>query len=243
MKRLALMVLAFLVLLSASGCVFLRLLELKHQLAEFDENFSVDTADGITITFLNPVILEKDMWLLGLPPSVQEVFPSHTTWMHIFEKQYAPGDREDSNFDLSVSSRFQDSKLTDFGISEGYFAFIPKEAVLLTIRSLGKVEFNVASRKGSLEVTDDDSIEDFAAPNRQNIVNTLGIPYLQNEGNETRSLEYRYILLPPPSQAKSEDSPKDQKVYRLRFFFDQEDEISIITGRLTFVGDIKFSYD
>ena len=243
MKRLALMVLALLVLLSASGCVFFRLLQLKHQLAKFDENFSVETADGLTVTFLNPVILERDMWLLGLPPSVQEVFPSHTNWVHIFQKQYASGDREDFNFDLSVSSRFEDRKLTEFGISEGYFAFIPKEAVLLTIRSLGKVEIDVASRKASLEVTDDDSIEDFAAPNRRNIINTLGIPYLQNEGNETRSLEYRYILLPPSTQTKSENPPGDPKIYRLRFFFDQEDEISMITGKLPFVGDIKFSYD
>jgi hypothetical protein len=243
MKRLALMMPALIVLLSASGCVFLRLLELKHQLADFDENFSVDTEDGITVRFLNPVILERDMWLLGLPPSVKDVYPTHTTWIHIFEKQYASGHREDINFDLSVSSRFEHSKLTEFGISESYFVFIPKEAVLLTIRSLGKVDIDVGSRKASLEVTDDDSIEDFAAPNRQNIVNTLGIPFVQSEGSETHSLEYRYMLLPPSTKANPENPPKDQPVYRLRFFFDQKDEISMITGRLPFVGDIKFSYD
>jgi len=195
------------------------------------------------VTFLNPVILERDMWLLGLPPSLEEVYPSHTTWTHIFEKQYEPDHREASNFDLSVSSRFEDSKLTEFGISESYFAFIPKEALLLTIRSLGKVEVNLASRKASLEVSDDDSIEDFAAPNRQNILNTLGIAYHQGEGSETRSLEYRYNLLPPPSEGRTKSRPEDPQVYLLRFYFDEDDEISWITGRLPFVGDIRFSYD
>ena len=74
-KRLLWFALLCMALLGLSGCVYLRLLEFKGQLSNFDENFSVDLEEGLSITFLNPVILQKDMWKIGLPPTIQETDP------------------------------------------------------------------------------------------------------------------------------------------------------------------------
>jgi len=229
-----------LLLLSASGCVFFRLLELRHQLARFDENFTVDTEDGLTLRFLNPVLLEHDLWLLGLPPSVRKVCPTHTTCKHIFEKQAPPGRRRDPRFDLSVSSVFRDGKLTEFAISEAYFAFIPKEALLLTIRSLGRIEVDVENRTASLKVTDDDSIEDFVAPDRQSILQTLGPPTFRKEEGGIRSLDYRFKLLAP---VEAEQPVESRHTFRFIFFFAEDDEISRISGTLPFIGEFSIRYD
>lgn len=230
------------ILISLSGCIFLRLLEVKRQLSDFDANFRVDIEDGLSLTFLHPVILEKDLFFVGLPPTLTEPDETGTTWTHIFEKQYPDDPTEDSNFDLSLSSRFADSKLNEIRISERYFAFVSKQNVLHTIRSFGNADLDVAERTASMDVTDGDPSPGVAPPEVVDILNTLGLPYARADSAGERWFEYRYRLLPPVSEQANNDSGKSAKLYRFKFTFSKTNRISRIEGNLPLLGQVNISY-
>ena len=60
---------ALLLLLPLSGCVYLRLLQIKKQLLEFDRNFSLSGRSSLVIEFKNPVLYAKDArFLIGADP-------------------------------------------------------------------------------------------------------------------------------------------------------------------------------
>ena len=234
-----------LAVLSTSGCVFLRLLELKNQLGEFDQNFSVDRSDGLTITCLNPVMLEQDMWLLGLPPTTREPSGDGVVWTLIFEKLYPESPPEPPEFDLSVTLGFVEGKLTEFHLGEEYFTLIPKDAILMTIKSLGQLKIDTAGRRAVLDIEESDAPEwNFRAPKKPDIVATLGAPYLE-EGDDDGGtiLEYHYRLVPPSSES-APDQPEDTgKEYLIRIVFSRTDHILNVSGTLPLVGSINISYE
>ena len=51
-----------------AGCVYLRLLAFKRQLADFDRHFPLRTDDGLRLGCLTPVLLPEDFRWLGLTP-------------------------------------------------------------------------------------------------------------------------------------------------------------------------------
>ncbi len=239
LTRLAIIGLA---VLTVSGCVYLRLLEFKGQLGHFDENFAVDVEDGLSITFLNPVILQKDMWKIGLPPTIQKKDAEGSTWTHIFQKQYGSAGRAEPNHDVWISLRFVDNKLTRFAVGEELFTFIPKAAVLMTLRSLGELNINFATRKASLNVEEGPGW-DFPAPNKDAILGTLGLPFAESHDGDRSTVVYSYKLMPssPPSDAY--DPKKHGLPYRFIIAFDGDDEISSITAAFPFMGSIKIDYE
>ncbi|MCI5212309.1 MAG: hypothetical protein D3910_26790, partial [Candidatus Electrothrix sp. ATG2] len=46
--------------LTLSGCVYLRLLKVKRQFKQFDKYVMVDKEDGLTFSFLKPILYEED---------------------------------------------------------------------------------------------------------------------------------------------------------------------------------------
>lgn len=243
--RIALLALLCTAVLSTSGCVFLRLLELKNQLAEFDRNFAVDHEDGLTLRFLHPVLLERDMWLLGLPPTLREPSATGVTWTLIFEKLHPAPPSEPPEFDLSVTLRFAEGKLAAFHLGEEYFALIPKQAVLMTIKSLGKVEIDTAGRQAVLEIEESHGPEwDFKAPKRSDIVATLGSPWLEEEADDDgTTLEYRYRLRKSEDRTGSARESEAGGDYLLRIAFSKTDDILNVSGTLPLVGRIHVDYE
>ena len=67
-------------LLTLSGCVWLRLLEIKNQLADFDENIRIEVADKhFIVHLLKPVLRSDDfIYLSKLQPSRKQLMPDGT---------------------------------------------------------------------------------------------------------------------------------------------------------------------
>ena len=57
--------------LALSGCLYLRLLELRNQLAEFDRYFETDLREGVKLTCRKPVLLDEDMAFFKLVPEAR----------------------------------------------------------------------------------------------------------------------------------------------------------------------------
>src|SRR5262245_8179456 len=76
------------------GCVYLRLLQLKRQLADFDKNFTVQLTPGLRLNCLNPVVLADDLKFLGFYPASTRTLGAAEQWTIRWIKEPAANVRE-----------------------------------------------------------------------------------------------------------------------------------------------------
>lgn len=229
-------------MLTVSGCVYLRLLEFKGQLGYFEENFEIDVTNGLSITFLDPVILEQDMWKIGLPPTLQDEDPGGVTWILVFDKLAGEDEPESFGREIRIDLRFVDDRLAGFAVGEELFAFIPKQAVLKTLSSLGELEISLTRRKARLTV-DRGPDQDFPLPNRAEIVGTLGPASSEESDEDARILTYSYRLRPASPLSDRYNPKKHGLPYNFLIEFDSKDLISGITAEFPFMGSLTIDYE
>ncbi|MCI5142420.1 MAG: hypothetical protein D3909_12035, partial [Candidatus Electrothrix sp. ATG1] len=102
-----------------SGCVYLRLFKVIRQFKQFDKYVMVDKEDGLTFSFLRPILYEDDIKWLGLSPVSQNNTSGVTSWKHILEKEYN-NQSEQGNYDIVFNTRYQNEKLHSIYLSERY---------------------------------------------------------------------------------------------------------------------------
>lgn len=211
-----------------SGCVFIRLLELKHQLADFDRNFAVATDNGVRIICRNPVLLSEDIRWLGLAPEKVRKLGQAEAWQVRWVKQLPPGVHESGAFDIVIELFFADDKLTRVAIPERYFTLMPKQFLLDLIRSLGgaKVDRDRRSIEAQLAV---------ARPDLPAILKILGRPTAESSKEGQTIRRYRYV--PAASAAAAHAAIFDMTVY----FDDATGDLIRWQGR-TPAGDIGFNF-
>ena len=67
------------IILLSTGCVYLRLLQVKNQLNDFEGNFDLKDQNGLKLVFKNPVLLSRDIvWLTKNNPISREHSPAFT---------------------------------------------------------------------------------------------------------------------------------------------------------------------
>ncbi|PTX94440.1 hypothetical protein [Opitutus sp. ER46] len=169
-----------------SGCVYLRLLELKHQIAAFDRHFGVQTDDGIRIICRDPVLLTDDVRWIGLAPEKAEKRGTAERWQVRWVKQLPPEVREAGTFDIVLELFFADDKLARVAIPERYFAVMPKQLLIDLLRSLGRARVDREGRAIEAQLAT-------TRPDLPGIQTLLGQPTSRTvEGAET-ILRYRYV--------------------------------------------------
>jgi hypothetical protein len=186
------------------GCVYLRLLELKHQIAAFDRNFAVQTDDGVRIVCLNPVLLSEDVRWLGLTPEQVKTVGHAEQWQVRWVKQLPPGVHETGTYDIVITMMFAEDKLTRVAIPERYFAVMPKKLLVDLLRSLGGAKVDRDRR----------SVEAQLAGNRPDlpaIQKLLGRPSEESTVNGQSLFRYRY--LPASSRGLARGAALDVAVY------------------------------
>lgn len=187
--RLALLLVAATLLLS--GCVYLRLLELKKQLGKFDEFFGIQTNDGLAILCHTPVLLSDDVRWIGLKPERIKKLGLAEQWQVRWVKQLPPGIKEAIEFDITLELTFTENKLTRIAIPEKYFAMLPKRFLVGVIKSLGSGRVDKAGRRIEAAVT---AAEIAAArPNLPGIDKLLGKPSEEHVEGSTTVVRYRYM--------------------------------------------------
>lgn len=125
-------VLAFFLLAAAlflSGCVYLRLLELKKQFARFETFFKIDTAEGLRIECLKPLLLPNDVRWLGVYPESTTVAPDKVeNWRVRWVKEAPPGTPEETVHDVELYARFIDDRLSQVSIPENISNSFPRSS-------------------------------------------------------------------------------------------------------------------
>jgi hypothetical protein len=237
---------AVLFCLTLGGCIYLRLLELRNQLADFERYFEADLREGVKITCRKPVLLDEDMAFFKLVPEARTRAGVAERWQFRWVKDGAAADENARNYEVAVDFIFVDHKLTRVILPERLFAFIPKPFFLFIVRAFGHAQIDKEKRTASTTVH-----EDFG-PNqtppqlvRQDLAAMLGTP------NETRTTEegilwrYRYRPASPSQRSGRIDvtftlSPATAKVRRIKGrVFDVTLDIAFPDSTIPPPADIK----
>lgn len=180
-------------LLSLTGCVWLHLLALKNQLADFDHYVKVDDRQGLAFHFLQPVLSVEDVrYLMELAPTAATTNGEQQTWFWTFVKQHPPTEAETARFDLTFATSFADGKLTQVAVSEPVLAILPKWFLLALVRSLGHA--HVDQRRRTASVALDDPLAKEHTLTKAELVQLLGAPWRVTDSETNYTWLYQYEL-------------------------------------------------
>jgi hypothetical protein len=230
--------LAVLLALALGGCVWLRLLEVKGQLADFDQNFRVEVADQhFVVHLLHPVMLSEDFtYLTKLNPSRIAAAPGGDRWYMDFKHAVPRGRAQAEQRLVFTMTLTPDHKLAAFAFSPLFLEMAPPAFLEASIRSLGSGKVDQGKRQ--LKVDPEDLPKLTAKlPNRQAILNVLGLPAEEQVKDDLKVLVYRF---------KAEAVPVDpdyekRRLAEAKLYFDPgKDELVRLSGR--FVG-LKLASD
>ena len=182
-----------------SGCVYLRLLELKKQIDHFDQFFGLQTSDGLAIVCHTPVLRTGDVRWIGLHPESMKTLGVAEQWRVRWVKQLPPGVTEKIEYDIVLELGFAHDRLTRVRIPERYFAVMPKQFLVGVIRSLGRGKIDRSQKKIDAVVS---AAEVAAArPDLPSIDNLLGRPTEEREEGQNTIVRYRYVPATKDSRA------------------------------------------
>ncbi len=202
--------------LGVGGCRLFRFLEVKGQLGDFSENFSVSDHDGLRLTFKKSVLLAGDIeWLMVYSPPVKTRIATDTElWTYHLVKKYPGRKSESGNFNLDMGMKLCQGKLCEIIFPERFTKYITKEVLGKVMGSVGGAEVKKLEKTSTAAVR---SLEPKEIPNFSEVIEILGRPYtkLNEEGGGV--LVYKYRL--------REKTPEGKYiVFRLILSFDEKTE-------------------
>ncbi len=196
-----------------SGCVYLRLNQVKRQLAQFDEYFELVENDDFYLIFKKPVLYSRDIaWMMKSVPSSQEKQDQNLTYNYILEKQYSSEKDKTGNYDLTIKFIFTDDRLSKVMLEKRIFVIFPKTFFIELLRTLGGATVDKRQRKVSWQFEHKLEKEPHI-PDINEVQRLLGSPYSQKDNIYT----YKYLPKKPPSADNEQE-----KYYIADFTFDKE---------------------
>lgn len=222
-----------------AGCVWLRLLEIKNQLADFDENVRVEVNNKhFILHLLNPVLLSDDfVYLSKLRPSrVEPERGGASRWYLDFHFDPAKSPEQKSKTVSFVMTYNGDQRLAAFDFSPLFVEMAPPAFLEASIRSLGAGKLDQGKKQ--LKVDPEDLPKLTATlPKTSHIVSVLGPPAEEVSENGLRVLIYRFKATARPVDKAYEE----RRVAEARLYFDPvPDELVRLKGK--FAG-LKLSID
>jgi hypothetical protein len=219
------------VTLLLSGCVYLRLLELKKQIDRFDDFFAVQTHDGLGIICHTPVLRTADVRWIGMKPETVRTLGVAEQWRVRWVKQLPPGVVEKQQFDIVLELGFANDRLTRATIPERYFAIMPKQFLVGVIRSLGRGRIDKSQKQ--IDATVSAAEVAAARPNLPSIDKLLGQPSEEREEGTNTFVRYRYVPVTKESRAG---------VFDMHLTFDTKSGELLKWQGFTPVGKIGFDF-
>jgi hypothetical protein len=214
-KRLFDYFLLIVLIISLAGCVYLRLLEVKHQLADFEHHCSLEDRDDLGVNFRSPVLLKEDiLFLAKRGPTFAEDGPKQGTWEYHFIKQYLPHQEEArGTYDLPVRLFFRENKMNRGTLPERFCRLMPRAFLIEVFRAIGRVHVNPANRHAQGEFYENQEKWGTPLPKKQDFLRLLGEPYSEENTETTSTLTFRYLL----QRGGHDQSPRPDAWARLTF--------------------------
>lgn len=182
-------------ILLLSGCVWLRLLDLKDQFAEFDRWIAVPDGPGIELRFTEPVLLGEDLdTLIKAHPTATAVAADLTVRTYAFTHEHSPvgPDPETAERVMVLTAGVRDGKVAFVGLPDEIFRALPRELVLRAMRSFGKAQVDRGTRSATATV--DLAGTTAALPTRSQLIALFGLPNQVKEIEGRERVLWRYRL-------------------------------------------------
>ncbi len=207
-KKISIIFLLFIV--SSTGCVYLRLLKVKRQLNDFENNFALNDENGLKFVFKNPVLLSDDIiWLMKNDPLSREQTENGEIWVYVLEKQYLDENTDKVNYDIPILFYVRDDKLVEMTFPERFLKNLSKPLLIKMLGSMGKSEISKSTRSAGTEFKGSNSDE---IPKKRYIISVLGKPYKDETTHHTQTFTYLYNL-------KKSDMAKEDDKFDLKMTF------------------------
>lgn len=182
-----------------SGCVYLRLLELKKQFSRFDENFTVLATEDLTIHCLNPVLKADDLRWIGAEPKLITQREEGEEWLIRWVKEPAPGVTEEHIYAMELTACFADERVVEARIPKRYLEYVSKDLFLNMLRSTGKAKVNRDEQNAEAQT---EAPTAAAMPKLSSIQGMMGEPTRKENAPGQIIHFYRYRLDLVESKAK-----------------------------------------
>lgn len=183
--------------------MYFRLLELKNQLGNFDENFAAVTADGVTIECLHPLLLSDDLRFLGIDPKSIKTDGLNTRWHVRWLKDEPPQAEEEALHDVELFMDLKDDKLQSLHIPERYFEFFPKDLFVNLLRSTGQASIDKLSHKAEVQAGQEMKETMAVLPALSSVEKLLGLPTEKTREGGLIRYRYRYRTETPSGRGKA----------------------------------------
>ncbi len=222
-----------------TGCVWFRLLEIKNQLADFDENIRIEVVDKhFIVHFKEPVLLSEDfVYLSKLNPSrIEKLAAGSYRWYLDFHLDPAKTVEQNDKLVSFAMTYTREHKLEAFDFSPLFVEMAPVAFLEASIRSLGVGKIDQDKRQ--LKVDPEDLPKLMASlPKSADITRVMGPPESIVDENGLKILIYRFKADSLPVDQDYED----RRIAEAKLYFDPaKDEILGLKGR--FAG-LKLSID
>jgi len=217
-----------------SGCLYLRLYEVKNQLANFDKYFDIREGERFLITAKKPVLLNTDIVkIFKGKPSSEKVNDEKLFYDYTFIKQYAGDKDEIANYDITFTLVCVDKKLTECYIDKRYFAIVPKDIAIEILKLMGGAKVDTKKRTVSGSSSGSSS-EQSHLPDVNEVKLLLGKPY-SIEGN---IYTYKYVR-------KSSEilKPEEIEILPVVLTFDDKGNLQKCHSKILGSIDLVFAID
>jgi hypothetical protein len=231
LKRIIFLFLLGALLVPLGGCVYLRLLEVKHQLADFEKHCVLENRDALAVIFLNPVLQKEDiLHLAKRGPTFVEDDPLQAMWQYHFTKVYpSPQEGEGGVRDVPVRLHFQENKVRMGTLPEPFYRLMPRAFLVEALRAVGRARVNPVTRYGRGEFYESREKWETPIPRKQDFLELLGRPYSEEIAESTSTLTFVYRL----QRSGPDSGPPTEARTRLTFLKGVED---LVEAEAKFAG-------
>ena len=225
--------------LTLTGCVWLRLLEIKYQLADFDENVRVEQVQKHFVLHLkNPVLLSDDfVYLSKLRPSrTEQVSGGGYRWYLDFTFNPAKTPEQKTKKVSFCMTYTADHKLSSFDFSPLFLEMAPAQFLEASIRSLGAGKIDQEKRQLKVDPQDLPKLN-ASLPKMAQVKAVLGPPVEEATEEGLKVLIYRFNA---DSLVVDNDYMDRREAEAMLYFDPAKDDLVRLKGK--FAG-LKLSID
>ncbi|NIP30142.1 MAG: hypothetical protein GTO02_08350 [Candidatus Dadabacteria bacterium] len=207
---------------SLSSCVLLRILKVRDQLKNFNENFEIKDNEGLELVFKKPILSGNDMkWIMKSNPTNIENMQSYDLWTFYLVKRYKKVDQELGDFDIPLKMKFVNKKLISIIFPKRFLKYFSESTFEKFMSSMGDTEVKKIRKVADSSI---DTLLDEEIPTTKEILEVLGIPYKTEFVDEIKTYTYKYRSI------KRNDKGKYLKIKFVMNFDRQSDKLSSLNA-------------
>jgi hypothetical protein len=179
----------FILIPTLSGCILERIYRVKNQLCDFDNNFQIETSEGLSVLLREPVLLDDDVtWLTGADPTAMEVAGDELLMRYVAGKR---GETSNDRYSLSVELRFVEIdgkyRLKEASLGRNLTDVLTAELLTQYLESVCQSQKSLVNRTVSIDITD---IDRSLLPSGPEVVEILGEPNRNSADPSVLSYDY-----------------------------------------------------